>query len=256
MSEPRRNQHKVPIMRRAQALQLATEVATKGWQHHEPSARMVEYWEKKVPSGELHITESTSWLGGYDLEHIDTTGRVTRLGRVRGQLTDAKVAAVLEAAKRGFAIVNPRKKKAAKKTTKNNGCCSPRRALPNKGKPKKKWAKKAVKRPGKLGGKGFATRPVAEQKTVLRACVREYGYRSCLGSLMFIHNINKSPAVKTRMRGLMQWMGTTFRDPGPRKNPPDGSWQAVPILIGHLHVHVPKMKLSAAQLSTLQMETA
>ena len=43
-----------------------------------------------------------------------------------------------------------------------------------------------VTRPGKLGGSGYMRRPwegVGGRKRILDRCVKEYGFRSCLGSI-------------------------------------------------------------------------
>jgi len=64
----------------------------------------------------------------------------------------------------------------------------------NKGTPPKaKWMAKAITRPGKLGGKGFLSKPRDTQKKILRKCVDHYGYRSCLGSVMILERV---PSVR------------------------------------------------------------
>ena len=58
------------------------------------------------------------------------------------------------------------------------------------------------------------------------------------------------------MRQLQKWMHGEFNNKCTcRKNPDDGSWDAVPIIIGELHIHMPRMRLTQQQLSVLQMET-
>lgn len=56
---------------------------------------------------------------------------------------------------------------------------------------KKKW----ITREGKLGGAGYMSKPAATRHALLNRCVREYGYRSCLGSLMVL---NRSKAEHTK----------------------------------------------------------
>lgn len=59
-----------------------------------------------------------------------------------------------------------------------------RRRSPSKRRRSKssKW----ITRPGKLGGPGFLSKPSSEQHRLLNKCVKEYGYRSCLGSIMVL----------------------------------------------------------------------
>ncbi len=56
-----------------------------------------------------------------------------------------------------------------------------------------------ITRPGKLGGPGFLSKPSSEQHRLLNKCVREYGYRSCLGSIMVLQRsraINSAHGAK------------------------------------------------------------
>ena len=46
----------------------------------------------------------------------------------------------------------------------------------------KRW----ISRKGKLGGPGYLSKSDAERHKILDACVRKYGYRSCLGSVMVL----------------------------------------------------------------------
>jgi hypothetical protein len=43
-----------------------------------------------------------------------------------------------------------------------------------------------IKRKGKLGGKGFLSKSPSEEHKLLDKCVKKYGYRSCLGSVMVL----------------------------------------------------------------------
>lgn len=123
---------------------------------------------------------------------------------------------------------------------------------------KKKWARKAVKHPGKLGGEGFMSKPVAEQKKILRRCVRDYGYRSCLGSVMFIHNVNEEPSIRAKAKKLKDWLvreygGSQDRH---RPNPDDGSWDAVPLLlVEYVGYGLSQVRLTKAQARELARRT-
>lgn len=61
-----------------------------------------------------------------------------------------------------------------------------------------------ITREGKLGGAGFLSRPFIEQRAVLDNCVAEYGYRSCLGSILALERNGviqrRYSAILTRLR--------------------------------------------------------
>lgn len=90
----------------------------------------------------------------------------------------------------------------------------------------KKWLSKAITRKGKLGGAGFLSKPVDTQKKILDRCVAQYGYRSCLGSVMVLERIPKTEAkYGSRLKTLRTWMVKTYGGPGsfgPRSNPDAG----------------------------------
>jgi len=102
------------------------------------------------------------------------------------------------------------------------------RPIPNRGPLRrrtttKKWIGKAITRPGKLGGAGFLSKSKVAQEQILRGCVAEYGYRSCLGSVMILERI---PDIQnrwgTRLAGLRHFLVRNFGGPGsfgPRRNP-------------------------------------
>ena len=246
MAKPK---HKVPLLRRQDALALATEVATKGWKHRPSSPRFAEYWEKKVPAGELHIIESDSVFRNYDLQYVGDDGIVRPLGGSRGSLRDAKIKIVLEAAKKEIPIVNPQR-------------------VRNLAPPKAKWISGAIKHPGKLSAlarrlgfddKPFMKRSFTEQKQIFDACVDEYGYRSCLGSAMLLRNlpaISRDARMRTRATAIKDYLVKKYGGPGsfgPRRNPPDGEWDAIPAIF--MHVHIGKATLTATQVTQLTMET-
>jgi len=100
--------------------------------------------------------------------------------------------------------------------------------IPNRGPLRRRtttrdWIGKAITRPGKLGGAGFLSKSKAAQEKILRGCVAEYGYRSCLGSVMILERI---PDIQNRwgarLAGLRHFLVRNFGGPGsfgPRKNP-------------------------------------
>jgi hypothetical protein len=83
--------------------------------------------------------------------------------------------------------------------------------------PERPW----VTRPGKLGGKGFLTKPKREQQRLLDACVEEYGYRSCLGSITALERStsiqSKYGKTLTRLRDYLRETYGGAGAFGPRK---------------------------------------
>lgn len=242
--------HKIPLLRRQDALALATEVATKGWKHKPASRDMVEYWMKTTPDGELHIIDSTSMWGGYDLQHVSDHGRVEKLGRSRGTLKDAQIKIILEAMRKGRLVVNPQR-------------------VRNLAPARSKFMGDAIKHPGKLSAladrlgfekKPFMKRSFAQQKQILDACVDEYGYRSCLGSTLLLRNfpaIRDDPRMRARATGLKDYLVTKYGGPGsfgPRRNPANGEWDAVPAIL--MHIDISKVTLTARQVTEIQLETS
>lgn len=49
---------------------------------------------------------------------------------------------------------------------------------------RQKGFKPWIQREGKLGGAGYTRKPVKTREKLLDKCVKGYGYRSCLGSIM------------------------------------------------------------------------
>jgi hypothetical protein len=65
--------------------------------------------------------------------------------------------------------------------------------------PSKRKSYNWITRPGKLGGPGFLSKSSSEQHRLLNKCVKEYGYRSCLGSIMVLQrsrSINRAHGSK------------------------------------------------------------
>lgn len=77
------------------------------------------------------------------------------------------------------------------------------------------WLRDAIQRKGKLGGKGFLSKPRATQKQILAKCQREYGYRSCLGSVMVLERIPETRAKYGRtLTSLRKWLVKEYGGPG------------------------------------------
>ena len=64
-----------------------------------------------------------------------------------------------------------------------------------------------ITRPGKLGGPGFLKGSKTRQLRSLRNCVKKYGYRSCLGSIMVLERSQKiRQKYGLRLFHLRSWM--------------------------------------------------
>src|SRR5690606_32031228 len=102
---------RVPLLRKQEAIRLATDVALKGWKRHGPKAGIVGYWEKEVPGGHMHVIESPGVMRKYALQYVSDDGDVTKLGTVGkgSSVEDAQVRAVLEATSKGIRVVNPQR---------------------------------------------------------------------------------------------------------------------------------------------------
>lgn len=57
----------------------------------------------------------------------------------------------------------------------------------SKGKKKQGW----IAKEGKLGGGGYLHKSQSERHAILNKCVKQYGYRSCLGSIMVLERSTK-----------------------------------------------------------------
>jgi len=64
-----------------------------------------------------------------------------------------------------------------------------------------------IRRTGKLGGKGFLSKSPTTQRKILSGCVKKYGYRSCLGSVMVL-NRNRSIRSKhgSKINSLVKYL--------------------------------------------------
>src|SRR3990167_6898382 len=60
---------------------------------------------------------------------------------------------------------------------------------------------------GKLGGRGFLSRPSSEQHSILRKCVKNYGYKSCLGSIQALERSRKiKHKYGSKLSSLRHWI--------------------------------------------------
>jgi hypothetical protein len=92
---------------------------------------------------------------------------------------------------------------------------------PKTGKP----YKPLISREGKLGGPGYTSKPAKKRHKILEACVDEYGYRSCLGSVMvLLKNSEISAKVRKTLTSDKEWLMKKYGGPGsfgPRSGNPD-----------------------------------
>ena len=80
---------------------------------------------------------------------------------------------------------------------------------------KHKGSKPWITHEGKLGGPGFLSKKIAPQKRILSGAVRQWGYRSTLGSIMVlarVHDIESRHGK--RLRSLRRWLVDTYGGPG------------------------------------------
>lgn len=72
-----------------------------------------------------------------------------------------------------------------------------------------------ITREGKLGGPGFTQKPTQERRKILKRCVDEYGYRSCLGSVQVLL---RSSELKDKTKKVLEsdsnWLEKEFGGPG------------------------------------------
>ena len=72
-----------------------------------------------------------------------------------------------------------------------------------------------IKRKGKLGGKGFLSKPRAEQRRLLANSVDKYGYRSTLGSIMALERSNVlEQRYGDKLESLRNWLRETYGGEG------------------------------------------
>jgi hypothetical protein len=72
-----------------------------------------------------------------------------------------------------------------------------------------------ITREGKLGGAGFLEKSASAQHKLLDKCVKKYGYRSCLGSVMVL-NRNKDIKRKhgKKLTALRNYLKKKYGGPG------------------------------------------
>lgn len=72
-----------------------------------------------------------------------------------------------------------------------------------------------IKRKGKLGGKGFLTKPRVEQEELLSESVDKYGYRSTLGSIMVLERSTVlEEKYGRKLERLRNWLRETYGGEG------------------------------------------
>jgi hypothetical protein len=77
------------------------------------------------------------------------------------------------------------------------------------------WIGRAIRRQGKLGGKGYTTKPWSERQPILDSCVEKYGYRSCLGSIQVLLNIGTAGRKATdALEHDKEYLVTTYGGEG------------------------------------------
>ncbi len=133
---------------------------------------------------------------------------------------------------RGYAYVKRQTKHAIEIGLTERGAIAVMRSSTRNGPRRdRRWIADAIKRPGKLGGPGFLSRPPDEQLRILDRCRDEYGTRSCLGSVMLLERL--APARhRARLAVLHDYLKDSHRrGHTPTPNPDDGGWDAIPIII-------------------------
>jgi hypothetical protein len=72
---------------------------------------------------------------------------------------------------------------------------------------KSKQVKPWITRSGKLGGPGFLSKPSTVQYKLLDNCVKKYGYKSCLGSvIVLMRNQKIYKHYKTELMELKNYL--------------------------------------------------
>ncbi len=221
---------KVPLLRRRDAMNLALQAASQGWRRHKGKPGIsIEYWEKELPDGDLNIVRSNSMVRDFDIQYVASDGAVTKLGGARGTVDEAKTKAVLQATRKGIQIFRPGK---------NENPSTPRSVHPGR--------LAAMDRKMRFDQKTFLSRTAAEQKRIVDACVAEYGYRSCLGSLMALRNAEGLPMSLESY--LVRKHGSTRARFGRGVE-----WEAIPAIL--MHVPPGQVRLTKDQAEVLSAET-
>lgn len=71
------------------------------------------------------------------------------------------------------------------------------------------------KREGKLGGKGYLGKPMTQRRVYLDKCVRKYGYRSCLGSIMVLErNSSLKKAYGSKLKADRNYLKNKYGGEG------------------------------------------
>lgn len=81
-----------------------------------------------------------------------------------------------------------------------------------------------IQREGKLGGPGYTSKSAKERHKILDKCVKQYGYRSCLGSIMvLLRDSEISSKVRKKLDSDKKYLEKNYGGPGsfgPRSNNP------------------------------------
>jgi len=122
---------------------------------------------------------------------------------------------------------------------------------------KKTSRRKKNPAPQRAGGRAFMSKSHTEQRRIVFAAARKHGYRSALGSVMLLQNINKGPArarvVELRKGLVREYTGAKIRNPAEGDT---GSWDAIPEMFeGQLIQNPAKLELTDAQLDELDALT-
>lgn len=72
-----------------------------------------------------------------------------------------------------------------------------------------------IQREGELGGPGFTKKSTPTRRRLMGKCVREYGYRSCLGKIMvLLKNSDIKPTTRRVLEADKAWLMRTYGGPG------------------------------------------
>lgn len=79
----------------------------------------------------------------------------------------------------------------------------------------RRYDKPLITREGKLGGPGYTKKPAATRQRILSKCVKKYGYRSCLGSLLvLLKNSEMGRGPRQVITRDKNWLEKKYGGPG------------------------------------------
>lgn len=77
-----------------------------------------------------------------------------------------------------------------------------------------------IQREGKLGGPGYTDKTQKERRKILDRCVKEYGYRSCLGSIMvLLRSTELHKDTRKKLEKDKKYLMDKYGGPGSFSNP-------------------------------------